>query len=193
MSRDRQSSEAGRGRAFPFPQQPRGLQSREPQTLAAIQPSHVGGFYPVPCPASQAHPGPGGAAQSTAMAPEEPRAQPPTPAWHGDKPRRGHGSGSSPALSSRAGLQGRGQCCQFWKRYCAVLSPAQPGRWRKPRRAPSPLSSCTVRMGWAAFCTPQARARLGWAHRSSKPGLAAVLFPQSSGMLLSQHGSLLFK
>lgn len=58
---------------------------------------------------------------------------------------------------------------------------------------PNPPSPCTVRMGWAAFCSPWARARLGWARQSSKPGLAAVLFPQSSAMLLSQHGSLLFK
>lgn len=74
-----------------------------------------------------------------------------------------------------------------------MLSPAQAGRWRKLLGGPNPLSPRTVRMGWVVFCSPQARAQLGWARQSSKPGLAAVLFPQSSAMLLSQHSSLLFK
>lgn len=44
--------------------------------------------------------------------------------------------------------------------------------------------------GVGGVLLPGARARLG---RSSKPGLAAALFPQSSAMLPSQQGSLLFK
>lgn len=38
-----------------MPQQPRGLQHREPQTLAEIQPSHVGGGQ-VPAPSRARHP-----------------------------------------------------------------------------------------------------------------------------------------
>lgn len=65
-----------------------------------------GRLQPCPVPGILTHPGPEGAV----LAPKEPRAQPPTPAWHWDKPCRGQGSGSSPALSSQAGLQGRDQC-----------------------------------------------------------------------------------
>lgn len=62
-----------------------------------------GRFQLRPVPGIRAHPAPGAAV----LAPKEPRAQPPTPAWLWDKPCRGQGAGSSPALSSQAGLQGR--------------------------------------------------------------------------------------
>ena len=50
-----------------------------------------GRFQPLPVPGNPSTPRSWGynAVQNTAMAPEEPRAQPPTPAWHRDKPRRG--------------------------------------------------------------------------------------------------------
>ena len=70
------------------------------------------GFRSLPCPASQPHPGPRGAVQSTVVAPQESRAQPPTPAWHQHKRCRRQASGSSPALSSQARVQVRGQPCQ---------------------------------------------------------------------------------
>lgn len=54
--------------------------------------------------------------QCRVVAPQEPRTQPPTPAWHQHKRCRGRASGSSPALSSQAGMQVRGQHCQSWRR-----------------------------------------------------------------------------
>lgn len=92
-----------------------------------------GRFLPPPVPGIPSTPRSWGcnAVQSTAMALKEPRAQPPTPAWHRDKPCRGWGSGSSPALSSQAGLQGRGQHC----RCCKALPPAQPSPAREVEEA----------------------------------------------------------
>lgn len=92
-----------------------------------------GRFLPPPVPGIPSTPRSWGcnAVQSTAMALKEPRAQPPTPAWHRDKPCRGRGSGSSPALSSQAGLQGRGQRCQC----CKALPPAQPSPAREVEEA----------------------------------------------------------
>lgn len=147
-----------------------------------------GRSQPPPVPGICTRPGPGGAV----LAPEEPRAQPPTPAWHRDKPCRGQGSGSSPALSSQAGLQGRDQRCNAAVELHPQPSPAQPRQGGRCRSCAGAQPSIPLHRanGVGGVLLPGARARPG---RSSKPGLAAVLFPQSSAMLLSQQGSFLFK
>lgn len=164
--------------------------SKENRRHFEIQPSHVGGGQ-VPAPSRARHPrtpsswgcsaGTQGA-QSTATHSclALGQALQGTGSWLQPCPfQPGRAAGKAPAL----------------RRCCGALPPAQPspgregGRWRSCAGAqPSiPLHRAN---GVGGVLLPGARARLG---RSSKPGLAAVLFPQSSAMLLSQQGSLLFK
>lgn len=138
-----------------------GAPAKEPQTLAEIQPSHVGGGQ-VPAPSRARHPrtpsswgcsaGTQGA-QSTAthsrlLAPGQ--------------VLQGTGIWLQPCLFQPGRPAGKGpalRCC------CGALPPAQPGSGRREGAGgaalvPHPPSPCTVRMGWAVFCSPGPG--LGW-------------------------------